>query len=115
MTEASSSGRVPDRDTPLAARGAPISQPWCPAAAAPISPGPRLVVVTGPTLLIVGGHHKVVLDRNRRTQAGLPCENHLAIVPGTTRLFQEPGTLAAAGLAREWFTSHLSHSQNPAA
>ena len=32
----------------------------------------------------------------------------LAVVPGATHLFTEPGTLAtAAGLARDWFTSHL--------
>jgi putative phosphoribosyl transferase len=71
---------------------------------------PRLAAVTAPTLLIVGGHDDVVLDLNRRAQAGLHCENHLAIVPGATHLFKEPGTLgAAAALARDWFTSHLAH------
>jgi len=41
----------------------------------------------------------------------LRCENDLAVVPGATHLFQEPGTLdAAAGLARDWFISHLTHS-----
>jgi putative phosphoribosyl transferase len=31
------------------------------------------------------------------------------VVPGATDLFEEPGTLdAAAGLARDWFTSHLT-------
>jgi putative phosphoribosyl transferase len=71
---------------------------------------PRLAAVTAPTLLIVGGHDEVVLDLNRRAQAELRCENHLAVVPGATHLFQEPGTLAAAaGLARDWFVSHLTH------
>jgi putative phosphoribosyl transferase len=66
--------------------------------------------VTAPTLLIVGGHDEVVLDLNRRAQAELHCENHLAIVPGATHLFEEPGTLAVASiLARDWFTSHLTH------
>jgi putative phosphoribosyl transferase len=37
--------------------------------------------VTPPTLLIVGGRDEVVLDLNRRAQAGLRCENQLAIVP----------------------------------
>jgi hypothetical protein len=33
------------------------------------------------------------------------------VVPGATHLFEEPGTLeAAAGLARDWFISHLTHS-----
>jgi len=75
---------------------------------------PRLAAVTAPTLLIVGGHDEVVLDLNRRAQALLRCENHLAVVPGATHLFEEPGTLdAAAALARDWFISHLAHSSHP--
>jgi putative phosphoribosyl transferase len=74
---------------------------------------PRLAAVTAPTLLIVGGHDQVVLDLNRRAKAELRCENDLAIVPGATHLFEEPGTLAAAAaLARDWFTSHLTR-RNP--
>jgi len=69
---------------------------------------PRLAAVTAPTLLIVGGRDEVVLDLNRRAQAELRCENDLAVVPGATHLFEEPGTLdAAAGLARDWFLGHL--------
>jgi len=65
--------------------------------------------VTAPTLLIVGGRDEVVLDLNRRAQAELRCQNHLAVVPGATHLFDEPGTLdTAAGLARDWFLSHLT-------
>src|SRR5207302_7304310 len=70
---------------------------------------PRLAAVTAPTLLIVGGRDEVVLDLNQRAQAELRCENGLAVVPGATHLFEEPGTLdAAAGLARDWFLSHLT-------
>ena len=77
---------------------------------------PRLAAVTAPTLLIVGGRDEVVLDLNRRAQAELRCENHLAVVPGATHLFEEPGTLdAAAALARDWFVSHLTRSRNPVA
>jgi len=51
---------------------------------------------------------------NRQAQAGLPCENHLAIVPGATDLFEEPGTLdTAAALARDWFLGHLTHGRKP--
>jgi len=65
--------------------------------------------VTAPTLLIVGGRDEVVLDLNRRAQAKLRCENDLAVVPGATHLFEEPGTLdVVTGLAREWFLSHLT-------
>jgi len=77
---------------------------------------PRLAAVPAPTLLIVGGNDDVVLDLNRRAQAELRCENHLAVVPGATHLFEEPGTLdAAAALARDWFLSHLTRSPNPVA
>ena len=69
---------------------------------------PRLAAVTAPTLLIVGGRDEVVLDLNRRAQVELRCENDLAVVPGATHLFEEPGTLeAVAALARDWFISHF--------
>ena len=75
---------------------------------------PRLAAVTAPTLLIVGANDDVVLDLNRRAQAELRCENHLAVVPGATHLFEEPGTLgAAAALARDWFLRHMARSSNP--
>jgi putative phosphoribosyl transferase len=70
---------------------------------------PRLAAVTAPVLLIVGGRDTVVLDLNRRAQAQLRCVNDLAVVPGASHLFEEPGTLdAAAGLARHWFTRYLT-------
>ena len=72
---------------------------------------PRLAAVTAPVLLIVGGHDEVVLDLNRRARKELRCANDLTVVPGASHLFEEPGTLdAAAGLARDWFTSHLTPS-----
>lgn len=76
--------------------------------------GPRLPAVTAPTLLIVGGDDEVVLDLNRQAQALLRCENRLAVVPGATHLFEEPGALGkVAELAREWFAGHLSHRAGP--
>jgi putative phosphoribosyl transferase len=75
----------------------------------------RLAEVTAPTLLIVGGLDHVVLELNRRAQAQLRCENRLAVVPGATHLFEEPGTLqAAAEIARDWFTGHFAVRQRPA-
>ena len=77
---------------------------------------PRLGSVTAPTLLIVGGRDEMVLGLNRRAQAELRCENQLAVVPDATHLFEEPGTLAAAAeLARDWFTGHLTASAHPLA
>ncbi|QYF75190.1 phosphoribosyltransferase [Cryobacterium sp. PAMC25264] len=70
--------------------------------------GDRLPQVTAPTLLIVGGADLTVLELNRDAQRLLRCENRLAVVPGATHLFSEPGTLgAAADLAAEWFARHL--------
>jgi putative phosphoribosyl transferase len=71
-------------------------------------------VVTAPTLLIVGGEDQVVLDLNRQAEAQLRCESRLAVVPGATHLFEEPGALAkVADLATEWFTGHLGRRPGP--
>jgi predicted phosphoribosyltransferase/pimeloyl-ACP methyl ester carboxylesterase len=71
--------------------------------------GPRLPEVTAPTLMLVGGHDREVLELNRRAQARLRCESQLVVVPGATHLFDEPGTLeAVTEAAREWFTHHLT-------
>jgi putative phosphoribosyl transferase len=74
---------------------------------------PRLGSVAAPTLLIVGGDDDLVLDLHRRAQAQLRCESRLAVVPGAAHLFEEPGTLAAAELARDWFTGQLNPSPSP--
>lgn len=71
--------------------------------------GSRLAAVRAPTLLLVGGHDPVVLELSRRAQAALTCENRLAIVPGATHLFEEPGALeAVAAQAGDWFTRYLA-------
>ncbi|NMH97767.1 phosphoribosyltransferase family protein [Pseudonocardia acidicola] len=78
--------------------------------------GPRLPDVRAATLLIVGSHDPVVLDLNRQAQAQLRCENRLAVVPGASHLFEEPGTLnTAAELAATWFTDHLATAGRPVA
>ena len=70
--------------------------------------GSRLAQVRAPTLLIVGGADRVVLELNQQAQAQLRCPNQLAVVEGATHLFEEPGTLAqAAVLASDWFTHYL--------
>jgi len=73
--------------------------------------------VQSPTLLIVGGLDDIVIDLNRKAYAKLKAEKRLAIVPGATHLFEEPGTLQeAARLAAEWFTQYLgSRAQTPGA
>jgi dienelactone hydrolase len=73
--------------------------------------GERLPFVQAPTLLIVGGRDETVLELNRQAQARLRCPSQLAVVPGATHLFEEPGTLhEAAELARDWFLRHLTSS-----
>jgi dienelactone hydrolase len=68
--------------------------------------------VQSPTLLIVGGLDDIVIDLNRQAYAGLKIEKHLAIVPGATHLFEEPGTLQeVARLAAEWFKRYLGRSR----
>jgi putative phosphoribosyl transferase len=70
--------------------------------------GPALGSVHQPTLLIAGERDPVVLDLNRQAMHELAGEADLAIVPGATHLFQEPGTLEqVAALARDWFVRHL--------
>ncbi|MGW0122105.1 hypothetical protein ACWDVG_26770, partial [Streptomyces sp. NPDC003327] len=70
--------------------------------------GERLAGVRAPTLLVVGGDDALVLDLNRRARALLRCENRLAVVPGATHLFEEPGALEeVARLATSWFTGHF--------
>ena len=69
---------------------------------------PYLDKVLAPTLLIVGEHDREVLQLNRLALARLAASRELAVVPGATHLFEEPGTLEqAANLAKEWFLRYL--------
>jgi putative phosphoribosyl transferase len=70
--------------------------------------GPRLAAVRAPTLLIVGGEDTLVLVLNHQAQQQLRCPSELAVVPGATHLFEEPGALEqVTDLARGWFTRYL--------
>ncbi|WP_020660055.1 phosphoribosyltransferase family protein [Amycolatopsis benzoatilytica] len=61
-----------------------------------------------PTLLIVGGRDGAVLRLNQQAQEALGGPSELAVVPGATHLFAEPGALGqVAELARAWFLRHL--------
>jgi dienelactone hydrolase len=78
--------------------------------------GDVLAKVRAPTLLIVGGDDETVLRLNRLALAGLRCEKQLAVIPGASHLFEDPGTLqAAAELARDWFAEHLASDGGRAA
>ena len=70
--------------------------------------GSALLRVHAPTLLIVGGNDRPVIELNRQALTALRCEKKLSIVPGATHLFEEPGTLEqVAKLARNWFELNL--------
>jgi dienelactone hydrolase len=67
-----------------------------------------LRAVEAPTLLIVGGADEHVIDLNEQAYAELGCIKRLAIVPGATHLFEEPGALEeVARLAADWFAGHF--------
>jgi len=64
--------------------------------------------VRAPTLLIVGGDDAGVIELNEAAYEHLRGTKEMALVPGATHLFEEPGTLEqVAGLAADWFTRHL--------
>jgi putative phosphoribosyl transferase len=76
---------------------------------------PVLSAVTCPTLLIVGGEDRDVLELNRKAMAHMRAEVRLEIVPAASHLFQEPGALEnVAHLAADWFTHHLKDEGKPA-
>jgi putative phosphoribosyl transferase len=67
---------------------------------------PALRYVRAPTLLIVGGDDIPVVGMNEEAYAQLDCVKRLAIIPGATHLFEEPGALEqVARLASDWFLS----------
>jgi putative phosphoribosyl transferase len=73
--------------------------------------GPRLARVQAPTLLIVGGADRLVLDLNQQARAKLTCENRLDVIPGATHLFEEPGAMQqVAHLARDWLARHFAQT-----
>jgi pimeloyl-ACP methyl ester carboxylesterase len=70
--------------------------------------GDALARVQAPTLLIVGGLDKPVIELNHRAQDRLKSKTELVIVPGASHLFEEPGTLdVVVQHATRWFLAHL--------
>jgi putative phosphoribosyl transferase len=72
-----------------------------------------LAAVTAPTLLIVGGADHEVLRLNEEAMARLQCVKRLAVIPGATHLFEEPGALEIVGdVAAGWFCRHLLRTEH---
>jgi pimeloyl-ACP methyl ester carboxylesterase len=64
--------------------------------------------IDAPTLFIVGGDDAMVIDLNLKAAEAMSCEHELAIIPGASHLFEEPGKLAeVARRAGAWFDRHL--------
>jgi dienelactone hydrolase len=67
--------------------------------------------VQSPTLLIVGGFDDAVIPLNQQAYDQLKAKKEMAIIPGATHLFEEPGALEkVAELAADWFLRHLPGS-----
>ena len=74
--------------------------------------GSALERVRAPTLLIVGGQDYEVLELNMRSLERIRTEKELAVIPGATHLFEEPGALEqVAALARDWFVRYLGERE----
>jgi putative phosphoribosyl transferase len=72
--------------------------------------------VRAATLLIVGSADPQVLALNRAAQTFLRAPNELAVVPGATHLFEEPGALEyVSELAARWFREWLAPARDDAA
>jgi dienelactone hydrolase len=70
--------------------------------------GDALEHVRAPTLFIAGDEDPIIVALNRDSLARMKCEAALAIVPGASHLFEEPGALGeVARLAGDWFARWL--------
>jgi putative phosphoribosyl transferase len=64
--------------------------------------------VQAPTLLIIGGDDKPVIEMNREAMQRMSAPVELKIIPGATHLFEEPGALEqVAKLASDWCRRYL--------
>jgi dienelactone hydrolase len=70
--------------------------------------GDALARVMAPTLLLVGGEDHQVIALNRTAMRQMHAPVQIAIVPGATHLFEEPGALEVVSrLALDWCQRHL--------
>lgn len=73
--------------------------------------GDLLPDVQAPTLFIVGGNDRAVLELNREAAVHMSAPRQIVIVPRATHLFEEPGALdQVARLAGDWLLEHFRSS-----
>jgi dienelactone hydrolase len=78
--------------------------------------GAALPRVRAPTLLIVGGADRKVLELNREASRRMVCDTDVKVIPGATHLFAEPGALErVAALAAEWILRYAQAHRRPQA
>ena len=71
--------------------------------------GRALSAVRAPTLFIVGGADKVVLELNREARTMITAASELQVIEGAGHLFEEEGALErVAGLAIAWFERYAA-------
>jgi pimeloyl-ACP methyl ester carboxylesterase len=74
-----------------------------------------LAAVTAPTLLIVGGADRTVVELNQEALARLQAHKGLLVVSGAGHLFEEHGALEeVARAAAAWFGKHMAHAEHEA-
>lgn len=70
--------------------------------------GEALSKVRAPTLLIVGGNDEPVLGWNREAAKRIGGPVRVAVIPGATHLFEEPGAMdRVTSLAAAWFAERM--------
>lgn len=71
--------------------------------------GDALPRVHCPTLLIVGGADRTVVELNRRAQGHMTATSEMHVLPNAGHLFEEPGAMReVVEAASAWFTQHLA-------
>ncbi len=71
--------------------------------------GKALLSVKAPTLFIVGGEDREVIELNKQAMESVKGKKQLSIIPGATHLFEEPGKLeVVARLTSGWFRRYLA-------
>jgi putative phosphoribosyl transferase len=64
--------------------------------------------VQAPTLFIVGGDDRQVLELNLAAAKSLRAEHNVVVIAGASHLFEEPGALERVSeLARDWFLKYF--------
>jgi dienelactone hydrolase len=65
--------------------------------------------VTAPTLLIIGGEDRQVIELNQKAYDAMSAVRDMAVVQGAGHLFEERGALEeVARLSADWFARHLA-------